>query len=103
MAKQMTPSARNALRDLFKWMTGASKTGNPYMQPAVTGALLTLTRGKSRYDRPKKRPTSKIGGALYDLVKLAVANDRHGNPYTKAEVRAASFALGGDGYDIPGK
>jgi hypothetical protein len=96
-------STRKALRDLFKWMTGPNKTGNPYLHPPVTGAILALTRGSSRYDKPKTRPSSKIGGALYDLVALATSGSRSGNPYTKSEVRAASIALGGDGYEIPSK
>jgi hypothetical protein len=98
-----TPSTRKALRDLFKWMTGPDKTGNPYMHPPVTAAILALTRGASRYDKPEKRPKSKIDRALYDLVELATSGDRHGNPYNKPEVRAASVALGGDSYDIPSR
>lgn len=97
----MATSTRKALRDLFKWMTGSDKTGNPYLHPPVTAAILALTRGTSRYERPEKRPKSKIDRALYDLVELATVGNRHGNPYTKSEVRAASIALGGDGYDIP--
>jgi hypothetical protein len=95
-----TVSTKKALRDLFKWMTGPNKTGNPYMHAPVTGAILALTRGASRLDAPGNRPKTKLGGALYDLVKLAVSNDRHGNPYTKKAVREASLALGGDGYTV---
>ncbi len=94
-------TARKALRDLFKWMTTGDKTGNPYGHAPVTAAILALTKGSSRYDTPSKRPRSKIDRALYDLVELATVGSRHGNPYTKPAVRAASIALGGDGYDIP--
>lgn len=95
-------TTKAALRGLFLWMTGANKEGNPYMHKPVTDAILVLTRGKSRYDIPKKQPPK--GGAeraLHDLATLATSGSRHGNPYTKREVRAASSALGGDGYDIP--
>jgi hypothetical protein len=101
--KAKTSITAKALRDLFRWMTTGDRNVNPYTQPAVTGAILTLNRGGSRYDKPGRRPKSKIGAALYDLVKLATLGDRHGNPYTKPEVRAASRALGGDGYDIPSR
>ena len=98
-----TASKRKALHDLFKWMTGPEKTGNPYMHAPVTAAILALTQGSSRYDKPERRPKSKIDSALYDLVELATTGNRQGNPYMKPAVRAASIALGGDGYDIPSK
>lgn len=94
-------TTKAALRDLFRWMTGSDREGNPYMHRPVVNAILALTKGKSRHDRPAKRPRGKVDGALYDLVALATSGDRHGNPYFKREVRAASVALGGDGYDIP--
>jgi hypothetical protein len=94
-------TTRAALRDLFSWMTGGDREGNPYMKAPVANAILALTRGKSRLDVPTRRPKAKIEGALYDLIELATVGDRHGNPYTKPAVRAASRALGGDGYDVP--
>ncbi len=101
-------TTKESLRDLFVWITGADgkgswKSGNPYMHKPVTAAILALTHGKSKLDYPAARPKSKIDGALWDLVQLAVGNSgsRGGNPYMKPEVRAASVALGGDGYDVP--
>lgn len=104
----MSTPTKKALRDLFIWITGGDgkgswKAGNPYMHKPVTAAILALTRGKSRLDKPDARPKGKIDGALWDLVELAVGNggSREGNPYMKPVVRAANVALGGDGYDVP--
>lgn len=103
-------TTKKTLRGLFVWITGSDgkgswKPGNPYMQKPVTAAILALTHGKSKFDKPDTRPRGKIDGALWDLVQLAVGNSGHreGNPYMKPAVRAASVALGGDGYDVPTK